>query len=123
MNLKKDLIQTTKIILLALVLATGVGYVFAWTGPTQGPPNGNVSAPINVGTTNQVKDAGLGVNAISVFGDGFLSGNFGIGATSTIYKLEIYGGVTKTTGGLIIETRTDDPTNPETGRMWLRTDL
>ena len=92
-NLKKDLIQTTKIILLALVLATGVGYVFAWTGPTQGPPNGNVSAPINVGTENQIKNAGLGIDALSVFGDGYLSGNFGIGTTSPLAKLDVVGGI------------------------------
>ena len=34
--------------------------VLAWTGPTSAPPNGNVSAPINVGATNQVKRASSG---------------------------------------------------------------
>jgi hypothetical protein len=36
----------------------------AWNGPTQAPPNGNVAAPINVGTTDQVKNGGLGVNSL-----------------------------------------------------------
>ena len=27
------------------------------------------------------------------------------------------------TGALVIETRTDDPTTPEEGQLWLRTDL
>ena len=50
-------------------------------------------------------------------------GNVGVGTTTPGYKLEVVGGTTKTTGGLIIETRTSDPVSPEDGRMWLRTDL
>ena len=45
---------------------------FAWTGPTQTAPNGNVSAPINVGTTDQTKNAGLGINSLAVFGNSIL---------------------------------------------------
>ncbi len=52
----------------------GVGFAHAWTGPTQAPPNGNVSAPVNVGTTNQVKNASLSVNGLAVFGNSLLSG-------------------------------------------------
>lgn len=64
----------------------------AWTGPTSAPPNGNVSAPINVGTTDQIKNAGLGVNALAVFGNAILSGtsrylNFGTTAGSSGYGL------------------------------------
>jgi len=56
--------------------------VFAWTGPTAPPPNGNVPAPVNVGSSDQVKNAGLGVNYLAVFGNILLSGignylNFG----------------------------------------------
>ena len=49
--------------------------------------------------------------------------NVGIGTISPSQKLEIVGGITKTTGGLIIETRTFDPVSPATGQIWLRTDL
>ena len=54
----------------------------AWTGPTASPPGQNVSAPLNVGTSDQVKNAGLGVNYLAVFGNILLSGignylNFG----------------------------------------------
>jgi len=51
------------------------------------------------------------------------SGNVGVGTPNPVAKLEVRGGPVKTTDGLIIETRTTDPTNPETGRIWLRTDI
>ena len=47
----------------------------------------------------------------------------GIGTTNPTTKFEVQGGAIKATGGLIIETRTSDPSNPETGRIWLRTDI
>jgi len=59
----------------------------AWTGPSQTAPNGNVSAPINTGAVDQVKNAGLSVNSLAVFGNSILSGvsrylNFGTTAGS-----------------------------------------
>jgi Chaperone of endosialidase len=62
----------------ALALAPLV--IFAWTGPTASPPNGNVAAPVNVGTPDQVKDGGLGVNALTVFGNSLLGGSTGSNA-------------------------------------------
>ncbi|MDZ4226934.1 MAG: hypothetical protein U1D26_00480, partial [Patescibacteria group bacterium] len=64
--------------------------VSAWTGPTASPPNGNVPAPVNVGTTDQVKNASLGLNGLAVFGNAILSGlsrylNFGSTAGSSGY--------------------------------------
>ena len=50
-------------------------------------------------------------------------GKVGIGTTSPGTKLEVQGGAIKAAGGLIIETRTSDPTVPITGQIWLRTDL
>lgn len=40
----------------------------AWVGPTQPPPNGNVPAPVNVGTMSQIKDGSLGLKSLAVFG-------------------------------------------------------
>ena len=76
-----------------------VGTIFAtfialaWTGPTSAPPNGNVAAPINVGTTDQIKNGGLGLDALAVFGNAILSGpsityfNFGGAAARSGYGI------------------------------------
>lgn len=70
--------------------------VIAWTGPTSAPPNGNVAAPINVGTTAQVKNGGLSVNTLGVFGNGTLTGKFGIGSSTPWQKLSVAGNVLAT---------------------------
>lgn len=52
--------------LLTLVLLfLGISLVEAWSGPTAAPPNNNADAPINVGSTDQVKNGGLGVGAFT----------------------------------------------------------
>ncbi|KAB2937848.1 MAG: hypothetical protein K8F92_16440 [Hyphomicrobium sp.] len=66
--------------------------VLAWTGPTSAPPNGNVSPPVNVGATDQVKNGGLAINALAVFGNAIFSGasrylNFGTSAGSAGYAI------------------------------------
>ncbi|MCD6500658.1 hypothetical protein J7K42_01405 [bacterium] len=45
---------------LILSFAAGV-FIFAWTEPSASPPSGNVSAPVNVGDTEQVKSGKLGI--------------------------------------------------------------
>ncbi len=87
----KNILQTTKIIALALVLSLGLSYVYAWTAPTQSPPAGNTAAPLNTGTTDQVKDGGLSVNAFSAFANAYIAGNLGIGTTAPEVKLEVAG--------------------------------
>ena len=84
----------TKTLILAIVLtaALGVNYLFAaWTGPTQAPPAGNTDAPVHVGTTDQVKNGGLSVDALSVFGNGYFQGNVGVGVVAPSEALEING--------------------------------
>ena len=78
--------------LLGAIVFIGTSVVLAWTGPTSAPPNGNVSAPINVGATDQIKNAGLGINSLAVFGNAILSGtsrylNFGSSAGSPGYGI------------------------------------
>ncbi len=58
--MKKQFIQTIKVVVLALMLSVGVGYVFAWSGPPGAPtgcPTGypGCDAPINVGGSPQQK--------------------------------------------------------------------
>ncbi len=50
-----------KILTLAVVLSFGLSYVYAWTAPTQSPPAGNVSAPINTSATAQTKAGRVGI--------------------------------------------------------------
>jgi hypothetical protein len=61
----KKIIENAKVAVLALILVFTAGYVKAWTGPTLSPPNGNISAPINVGSSTQTKLGSLIVNAAS----------------------------------------------------------
>jgi hypothetical protein len=54
--------KSIALILGVLVMSFLIGYlIFAWTEPSQAPPGGNVDAPINVGSTQQWKEGGLGV--------------------------------------------------------------
>lgn len=75
--MKKDIIQTVKILFAATVLALGMNYVYAWTAPVSAPPAGNTPAPINEGTGSQSKE-----------------GNLTIGSTATpTNTFEVYGSV------------------------------
>tara|TARA_B100000745_G_C20078269_1_gene368304 strand:+ start:221 stop:889 length:669 start_codon:yes stop_codon:yes gene_type:complete len=60
------------IIPLAIACSLLLGYQYlgaTWSEPTGSPPANNVDAPINVGSTDQVKNGGLSVDALAVFGD------------------------------------------------------
>ena len=105
----------TKFLILTIILtaALSVNYLFAaWVGPTQSPPGGNTSTPIHVGSTDQVKDGGLSVDALSVFGGGYFQGNVGVGVVTPTEALDISGGVkvgntTNTNAGTIRWTGAD----------------
>jgi trimeric autotransporter adhesin len=63
----------------------------AWTGPTGTAPANNVAAPINVGTTYQIKNGNIGVSSLAVFGNTLLQANsylnWGATAASTGYGI------------------------------------
>ncbi|OGD67731.1 hypothetical protein A2Z61_00015 [Candidatus Campbellbacteria bacterium RIFCSPLOWO2_02_35_12] len=107
----------TKFLLLviAFTFALSINYIFAaWTGPIQAPPGGNTPTPVHIGTTNQVKDGGLGLNALSVFGNGYFQDNVGIGIVSPQAKLDVAG---KIKVG-------DDSVSPTAGTIrWTGSDL
>jgi len=70
--------------------------VLAWTEPSQNPPSGNVSAPLNVGNTSQSKQGWLGIGGVftpSYSLDVRGSGTSGSGMLST------QGGALLNTGG------------------------
>src|SRR3989338_8884398 len=107
----------TKFLLLviAFTFALSINYIFAaWTGPIQAPPGGNTPTPVHIGTTNQVKDGGLGLNALSVFGNVYFQDNVGIGIVSPQAKLDVAG---KIKVG-------DDSVSPTAGTIrWTGSDL
>jgi hypothetical protein len=84
----------------ALAVFGFAGSALAWSGPTANPPGNNVATPLNVGTSNQVKNAGLSVNALAVFGNTLLGGiagsnvflNFGATPGSAGYGIWDNGG-------------------------------
>lgn len=71
----------------------GAFVALAWTGPTAAPPNNNADAPINVGTTDQIKDAGLGVDVLAVYGNGYVEDSLGIANASPAYPLDVTGDI------------------------------
>jgi len=71
---KNQIISAVKITALSAILIVGLNYAnAAWSGPTANPPSAGISAPINVSSVNQVKNGSLGVNTLSVFGDGLIN--------------------------------------------------
>jgi len=73
----------SKLVVYAVILiaALSVNYIQAdWSAPPNDPPTGNVDAPVNIGTTDQVKDAGLTVNALAVFGAQYIQDSLSIGS-------------------------------------------
>lgn len=87
--------------------ATALSTLAAWTSAPASPPNNNTAAPLNVSLNSQDKEGPLRINT---------------SLTPATYGLNVWG-ISKFWGGLVIETRAGDPASPETGRMWLRTDI
>jgi hypothetical protein len=79
-----------RVIFIALGLLFGVLFdavtaYAAWQGPIASPPNSNVSAPINVGSIDQSKNANIGVNGVGVFGNSILDDNMNPSPTTITY--------------------------------------
>ncbi len=59
-TIQKDFLETSKVVLLALVLGLGINTLqAAWSAPTGTAPANNAAAPVHVGTQNQDKAGGL----------------------------------------------------------------
>jgi len=88
-NLTKFLLLT-----IAFTFALSINYIFAaWIGPTQTPPLGNTPTPVNVGSIAQVKDGGLSLNSLAVFGNGYFQDNIGIGTVAPDEALHVNGNI------------------------------
>lgn len=92
----KQLFSLFLLLALALLVASALS---AWTGPTATAPGGNVAAPINVGTTDQVKNAGISVNALTVFGSQYIQNKLGVGVTNPTVAGDFAGSIKIGNGG------------------------
>lgn len=101
--------NTIKVIFLAFVLTVGIQYASAqsWSPPTQAPPAGNTSAPLNTGTIGQVKAGGLqlgtGLTNGSTdcdIGNGIRGYCTALGIVNGYLKIPFYG-VTPTAGKVL----------------------
>lgn len=54
-----------KVSLIAVLVMGGVAFAANFTQPTQSPPNGNVEAPVNVGSTAQAKAGNFAAAAVA----------------------------------------------------------
>lgn len=101
-NTKIKLVNSVKMIVLALIITIGMSYVVAWTGAPANPPSDNASAPLNVGNERQDKLGPLylntatsgGVSPIGLLVNGIskLYGNVEIGTTTLPASLKIVDG-------------------------------
>jgi hypothetical protein len=73
-KIKSTLSKSLPAIIVSVITTTAI--IYAWTEPTQTPPNNNVPAPINVGTLEQ---SFLGSKTLTVRNGGVLSINGGFG--------------------------------------------
>lgn len=84
-------------IVLAILATVPVSAIAqSWTSPTATPPSGNVSAPLNVSSSNQIKSGGISVGSISVTGGAYIAGSLGVGTSSPAFKLSVVGDVNLT---------------------------
>ncbi len=81
--MKQQVINGLKIIVIGLVLSAGISYAGSWVAPAGPPPGNNAQGPVNVGTTNQIKNSGLGLNSLAVFGGSLLVGDTTVGDYTT----------------------------------------
>lgn len=72
----------------------------SWSGPTAAPPGNNTPAPLNVSAVDQLKDGGLGLGRLAVFGGGYVKEKLGVGVVpgAGTEKLDVRGGDINTDG-------------------------
>ncbi|KKP98855.1 MAG: hypothetical protein US71_C0002G0035 [Parcubacteria group bacterium GW2011_GWD2_38_12] len=85
----KDSLKTTT---LSLIILSLIGVVYAWTEPTQTPPDGNTEAPLTTSSIAQTKVGGLWLNTGGAeVGLIVEKGKVGIGTISPSQSLDVSG--------------------------------
>lgn len=114
----KQKIKNIALILSVLIISLMVGFVFAdWQEPASSPPGGNVSVPINVGSTGQTKSGALTVQGdftAPIFYDADNSSYYVNPAGNSLLGGDLsVTGTTTATGGITLggEHRTSWPTS------------
>lgn|GEM_PF-1855520 len=97
MNIKssKNLFLFTVAIILTLGLSIAFQSLLAvWTVPTANPPDNNTDAPLNVGSSGQLKQGPLWINTSGLGNPGlWVTGNVGIGLANPRAPLDVNGAV------------------------------
>ena len=73
--MKKEIIQSIKIIIIGLALSTGIAFAQNWSAPTSAPTAGNTLPPIDVSSSSQIKSGALATGQLAVFGVSSLYGD------------------------------------------------
>ncbi|MFZ2205616.1 MAG: hypothetical protein WAV23_03420 [Minisyncoccia bacterium] len=81
--MKKEIIQTFKIVSLGLIISASFAYANIWNIKPANPvapalPSTNVSIPIDVGSVSQLKKGSLGIGPLVVAGPSEMTGNINI---------------------------------------------
>ncbi|MDB5238366.1 MAG: hypothetical protein JWM46_636 [Candidatus Kaiserbacteria bacterium] len=71
---KKELSKKIFSLLIAGLIGSVATSASAWTGPTASPPSGNVAAPLNVSTADQLKHGWIGLDSMSILNHLIISG-------------------------------------------------
>jgi hypothetical protein len=135
----RTLFSHTTALMVGIILA-GLGTaVSAWTGPQNTPPScvagqTGCDTPLNTGSSNQVKNGGLSVNALSIYGDTLLNGgnptylNFGSTVGATGYGIRDNAGTIEYRNSVGVWTafsavsETDPQVGTLTANKWCTTD-
>jgi len=100
--MKKEFIQSIKIIILGVILSLGVGYLFAWVkSPTAIPPGGNIAAPINARSVSQTIGGGSPSGEL-LFVNGAISTNTLLVTTGAVVRGSVKVSGLAGSGGLCI---------------------
>jgi hypothetical protein len=95
--------QLFALLVLSFVTFLCAGSLFAWTAPTATAPNNNPLPPINESGADQVKNAGLAVNALAVFGVAYVQSDLMIATTSSANAVNIAGTLRIGNGGEVCQ--------------------